>query len=83
MGLVLGESVAIALLGGTVGVAITFAVTTALKDSMVQFFTGFTLPAWGIGVCFGMALVIGLGSSAIPALIAARTTICDALRHTG
>ena len=83
MGLVLGESVAIALLGGTVGVAITFAVTTVLKDSMVQFFTGFTLPAWGIGVCFGMALVIGLGSSAIPALIAARTTICDALRHTG
>ena len=83
MGLVLGESVAIALLGGTVGVAITFAVTTVLKDSMVQFFTGFTLPAWGIGVCFGMALVVGLGSSAIPALIAARTTICDALRHTG
>ena len=83
MGLVLGESVVIALLGGTVGVAITFAVTTVLKDSMVQFFTGFTLPAWGIGVCFGMALVVGLGSSAIPALIAARTTICDALRHTG
>lgn len=83
MGLVLGESVAISLLGGTVGVAITLVVVTALEDSMVQFFSGFTLPAWGVGVCFGMALVIGLGSSAVPALIAARTTICDALRHTG
>ena len=83
MGLVLGEAVAIALLGGAVGVAITVAVTSAMQDIMVQWFTGFTLPLWGIGVCFAMALVVGLGSSAIPALIAARTTICDALRHTG
>jgi putative ABC transport system permease protein len=83
MGLVLGEAVAIALLGGAVGVAITVAVTSAMQDIMVQWFTGFTLPPWGIGVCFAMALVVGLGSSAIPALIAARTTICDALRHTG
>lgn len=83
MGLVLGEAVAIALLGGALGVALTVTVTTALEGMAVQWFTGFTLPAWGIGVCFGMALVVGLGSSALPALVAARTHTCDALRYTG
>ncbi len=83
MGLVLGEAVAIAILGGAVGVAMTVAVTTAMQDVMVQFFTGFVLPGWGIALCFAMSLAIGIGSSAVPALIAARTNICDALRHTG
>lgn len=83
MGLVLGEAVAIAILGGALGVAITIAIATAMRDAMVQFFTGFELPGWGIALCFAMSLAIGVGSSAIPALIAARTNICDALRHTG
>ncbi len=83
MGLVLGEAVLIALLGGAVGVTITVAVTTAMQDMAVQWFTGFTLPPWGIGMCFAMAVVVGLGSSTVPALIASRTKIVDALRHTG
>lgn len=83
LGLVLGEAVAIAILGGVVGVSITLAITAALSDTMVQFFTGFSLPGWGIAVCFAMSLAVGLASSAVPAVIAARTGITDALRHTG
>ena len=49
----------------------------------VQLMSGFALPEWGVAVCFAMALVIGLGSSAVPAAVAARTKIVDALRHTG
>ena len=83
MGLVLGESLGIALLGGIVGVALTLGVTKMMEGAVVQWFSGFNLPAWGIGLCFAMAVLVGLGSSAIPALLAARTTITDALRHTG
>ena len=83
MGLVLGEAVVIALLGGVVGVVLTVTVTAALAGTTVQWFSGFELPTWGVGVCFAMALVVGLGSSAIPALVAARTHTCDALRYTG
>ncbi len=81
--LVLGEAVAIALMGGLVGVAVTWGVTSLMADASIQFFSGFALPAWGVPVCFAMALIVGLGSSAVPALVAARTRIVDALRHTG
>lgn len=83
LGLVLGEAVVIALMGGAAGVAATWAATGMMADANVQFFSGFTLPSWGVPVCFAMALVVGLGSSAVPAIVAARTRICDALRHTG
>ncbi len=83
LGLILGEAVAIALLGGVVGVAVTLAVTALMRDAVVQFFTGFELPVWGVALCFAMAIAVGLVSSAVPALIAARTNICEALRHSG
>ena len=85
LGLVLGEAVAIAILGGLGGIALTWAANSAMAASnfAVQFFTGFTMPAWGVPVCFAMALVVGVGSSTVPAIVAARTQIVDALRHTG
>lgn len=83
LGLVLGEAVAIAILGGVLGVATTYAVNAFMEGVQVQFMSGFTLPNWGVAVCFAMALVVGLGSSAVPAGVAARTKIVDALRHTG
>ncbi len=83
LGLVLGEAVAIAFLGGALGVAVTAGITHLMADVMVQFFSGFTLPGWGVLACFGMALVVGLGSSAVPAVLAARTNTVDALRHAG
>ncbi len=83
LGLVLGEAVVIAVLGGIGGVVLTRTVNLLMERVSVQFFTGFTLPDWGVAVCFATALVVGLGSSTVPAIIAARTKIVDALRHTG
>lgn len=83
LGLVLGEATVISLLGGVLGVALTLGVTAAMAGVVVQYFTGFTLPSWGVAACFAIALVVGLGSSAVPAAVAARTRIVDALRHTG
>jgi ABC-type lipoprotein release transport system permease subunit len=50
---------------------------------MVGFFTGFALPLWGVPICLGAAVLIGLCSSVIPATLAARTEITEALRHAG
>lgn len=83
LGLVLAEAVAISVLGAIAGIALTMAVTTAMADVMIQFFTGFRLPGWGVLVCFGTAAVVGLGSATIPAVVASRTNTVDALRHTG
>ena len=83
LGLVLGEAAVISLLGGVLGVMLALGVTAAMADVMVQYFSGFTLPDWGVAACFAVALAVGLGSSAVPAAVAARTSIVDALRHTG
>jgi putative ABC transport system permease protein len=77
------EAVAMALLGGVLGVALCFAVTQAMRDMMVSFFTGFVMPVWGIPLCLAAAVLIGFCSSIIPASIAARTEITEALRHSG
>ncbi len=83
LGLVLGEALLISLIGGAGGVVMTMSVTSIMSEVSVQFFSGFVLPAWGIPACFAMALMVGIGSSAIPATLASRTNIVDALRHTG
>lgn len=83
LGIVLGEAMLISLVGGALGTLLTVLVTNVMADVNVQFFTGFRLPPWGILVCFATAILLSVGSSIIPATIAARTNIVDALRHTG
>jgi len=83
LALVLGEATLISVLGGVVGVALTLGVTTVIAGAMDQFVPGFTLPIWGVLPCFAIVLAVGLTSSAVPAAVAARKPIVDALRHTG
>ena len=83
LGIVLGEALLISLVGGALGTLLTILVTNAMADVNVQFFTGFRLPPWGVLACFATAILLSVGSSIIPATIAARTNIVDALRHTG
>jgi putative ABC transport system permease protein len=81
--MILLESLAVALTGGVLGVVLCYFATQALGDMMIVFLTGLTMPLWGIPICLGAALLIGLLSSLVPASMAARTTITDALRHAG
>lgn len=83
LALIVSESVFLAMLGGLVGVGGAYLVTQAMADIMVSFFSGFVLPLWGVPICVAVAVLIGFLSSIVPATIAARTTITDALRHTG
>ena len=81
--MIITESMTMALLGGIVGAGLCFVLTRLIDAGQFGFFGGFILPLWGVPVCLGVALLIGLLSSFIPASIAARTTITDALRHAG
>ena len=81
--MIVAESMTMALLGGIAGAGLCYGLTRVLKGAQLGFFAGFVLPLWGVPVCLGVALLIGLLSSFIPASIAARTTITDALRHAG
>ncbi len=83
LAMILGEAVLIALAGGILGAALAFGVTQAMANVMVSFFSGFTMPLWGVPVCLAAALAIGLGSALVPAVLAVRIGITDALRHTG
>ena len=81
--MIVAESMAMALLGGIAGAGLCYGLTRVLEGAQLGFFAGFVLPVWGVPFCLAVALLIGLLSSLIPALIAARTTITDALRHAG
>ena len=58
-------------------------VTVFAAEMLITFFEGLIMPWWGPGFCLGVALLIGIISSIVPAVIAARTRVTDALRHTG
>jgi putative ABC transport system permease protein len=84
--LVLAESVTLALLGGVVGVFLSFPFTRllveALKRSPAAIFAyNFRVPASSIATAFIAAVVIGTVSGFVPAIRAARLSVVTALRQ--
>jgi putative ABC transport system permease protein len=84
LGMILGEAIAISLLGGAFG----FLLSTVLVGGVKQSPAGLFLPPMSAfqpsvaTACILTACVIGFVSSVVPALGAARTPIVDALRST-
>ena len=83
LSMIIAEAVLIAFVGGVLGTALTYMVTGLATEMLVGFFEGLIMPWWGVFFCLGVALLIGLFSSIVPAIIAARTRVTDALRHAG
>jgi putative ABC transport system permease protein len=81
LGLVLGESLLITLLGGGGGLGIAAFIVHAMGSVMNQYVSGLFLN--GSALLLGIALIIGLGliSGALPARYALRLRIVDALRQ--
>jgi putative ABC transport system permease protein len=84
LGMILGEAVAISLLGGTIGFLLSTVITGGVAHSPAG---GFLPPIPPFqpavaGVCILTAGAIGLLSSLVPAWGASRTPIVDALRST-
>jgi putative ABC transport system permease protein len=83
LGLVLAESLMIALLGGIVGAGLAKAVFDMSDFTAGGFFPRFAV-AWGtFAQALAIAAFLGLLSGAIPAANAARLKVVDALRHAG
>jgi len=76
----------ISLVGGIVGMMLATLITVAVgkvASNFVQQLQGLSMTPSVAVVCLGVALLIGVISSFVPALNAARTNILDSLRYSG
>ncbi len=86
LGLIIGEAMAIALIGGIIGTVfaagLSLVVAQAGSAVIPQLRNLAITPLTGL-VCVALALLLGLVSSFIPAWNAARTNILDSLKYSG
>jgi putative ABC transport system permease protein len=84
LAILMGESLAIAMAGGTLGYILGSILCAFMRHAPVMFsqIKNLTLGPFVTAVCFGVALTIGLVSSMAPAWKASRTPIVEALRST-
>jgi putative ABC transport system permease protein len=84
LGMILGESVMIATLGGLIGLGLASLICRAAQAVPSTFINmpDLKIPPVLGALCLTVAAVIGLLSSAGPAWIASRKTIVEALKHT-
>lgn len=86
LGMIIGEAMAIALIGGIIGTAIAAVLSLGVAHAAVgvvpQLHNLAITPLTGLA-CLGLALLLGVISSFIPAWSASKTNILDSLRYAG
>ena len=86
LGIIVGEAVSIAMIGGVVGLVFAFLLTAMVRKAAGSFMPQLShlsiTPVTAL-MALGVALLIGVVSSFIPAWNAARTNILDSLRYSG
>jgi putative ABC transport system permease protein len=84
-GLVLGESLLLAFLGGALGLGLLppTAKLYAELTHMVGYVSLYELMTGTVGLCFAMMLLVGIAAALWPALRLIRTSALDELRHVG
>ena len=83
LGLILSEAALLSILGGLLGVGGAWLAAQSASSMLAGYGLALGLPLWGVPLCLGAALAIGLLSAVIPAASASRMKITEALRHTG
>ena len=81
--LVLGESVAIAVIGAGIGIAATFPVSAAFAAKMGTLFPVFEVSGGTVALQVGCAIAVGVAAALLPGRRAARVKIVDGLRAIG
>jgi putative ABC transport system permease protein len=81
--LIFAESLGIALLGGALGVLLTFPSANAFASTIGSILAGFKVSRETIAMQLAAALIIGVVAAAIPAWRAARLRVVDGLRAIG
>jgi putative ABC transport system permease protein len=79
--LVLAESLAITVLGGTLGLGLAAFITTGARQALQQYLGAFYLSGTAFAVGVVLTVVLGLLSGAMPAVQALRLQIVDAIRR--
>ncbi len=78
--LIFGESMLIALVGGVAGVALTFPLANAFRESVAMLFPVFLISDTTMALQMGAAFMVGVVAAALPAWRASRVRIVDGLR---
>jgi putative ABC transport system permease protein len=87
-GFVLAESAAVGLLGGAVGLLLSYPVVQEgmgrfLEENMGAFFPYFRIAPRDALIALGLAVVLAVAAAGIPAWRAAKVNVVDALRRVG
>lgn len=82
-GIIFAESVGIALLGGIIGIALTFPVASTFAGAVGTLFPVFLVSEETVLMQLGAALLVGVCAAGIPAWRAAKVRIVDGLRAVG
>jgi putative ABC transport system permease protein len=82
-GLILGESLLLALTGGLLGLALTFPVVEMFPASLGQYFGAFYVTGETMAIGVATAAVVGVLAALVPAWQASRVSIATALRRVG
>ncbi len=77
---VLGESLLVALIGGSIGTALA-KLMSMRGDPTGGLLGNFYMPVWAVAAGIGVSILVGLISGALPATSAMRLRIIDALRR--
>ena len=81
--LIAGESIFIALLGGILGIALSFPAASLFSNQLENFLPVFHVAWKTLAMCGAISVVIGIASAVLPVWRATRVRIAEALRHVG
>ena len=82
-GLIFGESLAIALLGGFIGILLTMPVLKGVSNMLQNFFSGFQLTETTVVLALAFAALVGMLASIFPIYKAVKVSIIEGLRNVG
>jgi putative ABC transport system permease protein len=86
LGFIVGESLLVAVVGGLLGIGVVWllinhALGPLMAENMSGVFQNFFAPGWVLAVALGAAAVLGILAGVVPAVIASRLKITEALRR--
>jgi putative ABC transport system permease protein len=83
VGLITGESLFIASVGGAIGLAVTFPIADGFKNAFPTIFPVFSVSPQTIFLSATAAIFVGIVASVIPTLRAVNMSIVNGLRQIG